>query len=73
MIEQIPDPKPAHKGIAAPPLGPTVYLIVRHDGKMVGCEPTRHDAIGRAAQLHQCDRYDIRPVPIGAIPLIDYQ
>lgn len=73
MIDAIPNPKPAHTGIASPPLGPLVYLIVRHDGKMVGVEPTRHDAVGRLTELHSCDDYDIRPVPIGAIPLTDYQ
>lgn len=73
MISAIPKPKPDHLGIAAPPIGPTVYLIVRHDGKMVGVEPTRHDAVGRIIDLHECDDYDIRPVPIGAIPLRDYK
>lgn len=73
MIDTIPTPKPAHFGIAGPPIGPLVYLIVRHDGKMVGSQPTRHDAVGVRAMLHSCDDYDIRQVPIGAIPLLDYQ
>ena len=68
----VPKPKPAHTGHTGPAIGPTVYLIVRHDGKMVGAEPTRHEAVSEAFELHSCDDYTIEPVPIGAIPLTDY-
>lgn len=71
---KIPDAKPGHTGLGAGPhIGPTMYLIIRHDDVMMGCEPTRHDAIAEKMRFHQCNRYHIEPVPIGAIPLLDYK
>lgn len=58
-----------------PQEGPFVYLVVRHNGTMLGCEPTRHDAIGtltkRVNALHGADGYDVLYVPIQNVPFED--
>jgi hypothetical protein len=70
-IETLPNPKPAHTGVAAPPFGPSVFVVVRHDGKLCAVEPTRHDAVWQVERFHDCDDYELRYVPVGAVPLLD--
>jgi hypothetical protein len=73
MISQeytdVPDPKPAHTGVAAPPFGPDVYLIVRHDDCLVGLESSRHDAAWTIHNYHDANDYHVRKVPVGMVPI----
>lgn len=69
--DRLPEPKPAHTGYRGPPLGPTMYVVVRHDGKIVAVKSTRHDALGIIVQCHEANDFEIVPVPIGLIPLMD--
>lgn len=71
MTDELPQPKPDHTGIAAPPFGPHVYLIVRDDGKMCGIEKSRHDAAWAIWNFHGANEYDVRYVPVGCVPLVD--
>lgn len=71
MTDELPTPKPDHLGIEGPPFGPMVYLIVSHDGKMLGVEPTRHDASWTIKTFHDCNDYEVRYVPVGSVPIKD--
>lgn len=69
---KLPAPKTAHTGPGGPPLGPLVYVLVRHDGAMIAVSPTRHEAAGeKARRLDDVDEYEIVPVPVGAVPIGD--
>lgn len=67
----MPPDKEDHSGVAAVPLGGHVYVLQRHDGKMVGVHPDRHSAVGQAALLHDCNDYEPVRVPVGAVPMDD--
>lgn len=70
-MTDLPAPKPAHVGHGAHPFGDDVWLLARHDGKMLGVYGSRHDAIGRAATLQNWEWYDPIQVPAGAVPMED--
>lgn len=63
--------KPAHDGKHGPPLGQTIWVIERHDGKLIGPFATRHDAVGYEALLHDCDDYELHPIPAGSLRFND--
>jgi hypothetical protein len=69
----LPDPKPGHEqeGVTAPPFGPYVYVVVRHDGAMETVCPTRHEAAWEIERYHDANDYEVRYVPIGAVPISD--
>lgn len=72
-LDELPEPKPGHvdsRNVALP-FGESVYLIVRHDGKMVGVEPTRHDAAWTMEQFHDANEYDLWYGPVGSVPVSD--
>lgn len=71
MSDTVPKPKPDNDGVAAPPFGPKVCLIVRHDGKLVGLEKDRHDAAWTMYNYHDCNDHEIRYVPVGSVPIQD--
>lgn len=47
------------------------YLIQRHDDKSVSLWPTRHEAAGWKAIYHDCNDYEIIPVPVAATLFIE--
>lgn len=67
----LPAPKVNHTGVAGPAIGPYVYVVVGHTGKMVAVEGTRHKALQTRQQLHDCNDYRIEAVPVGAVPMLD--
>lgn len=70
-MPDFPPNKAGHCGVTAGPFGPHVYVLQRHDGKMVGVHPDRHSAVGQAVLLHDCDDYEPVRVPVGDVPIAD--
>jgi len=70
--------KPGHTGVATPPFGPKVWILKRHDDKMLGGPwETRHDAIGarsraiRQGTTSKAEWWEPVKVPIGSIRMED--
>lgn len=61
--------------VAAPPLGPCVYVLERYDGKVYGAWSTRHDAVAARRtyffNVSKEEWFDVRYVPVGSIRLED--
>lgn len=70
---ELPEPKVGHRdaGVTLLPFGPRVYLIVSHAGSLVGVEATRHQAVAACEQLHDCNDYELRYIPVGMVPIRD--
>jgi len=57
--------KPGQTGHRGPPLGPRVWLVVRHDDTMWGPFESRHEAVGFiATRFGPGNVNDFRPVSI---------
>lgn len=63
--------KPGHTGHHGPNLGGIVWLLERHDGKLIGPFGSRHDVVGYEAICHDCDDYEIHAVRAGSVRLDD--
>jgi len=57
--------------VTAGPFGPTVYLIVDHTGTLLDWRASRHEAVGRVAELPAVNDHEILPVPVGSVPIGD--
>lgn len=67
----LPEPKVSHVGVSGPPFGEMVYLVVRHDGKMIDVAPSRHEASWIIEQCHDANDFRVEYVPAGSVPLTD--
>lgn len=69
----LPDPKPGHEMSEADtlPFGETVYVVVRHDGKLITVCEDRHTAVGVIPRLHEADDYRIEAAPAGRVRWAD--
>jgi len=67
---------PGHEQrVAAPPFGPNVYVLERHDGVVYGVWTSRHDAVAaRTTYFRNTAKpewFDVRYVPVGSIRIND--
>jgi len=64
--------KPGHTGYRGPPVGPYVWLVERHDGKLYGPFTTRHEAVGyMAPNWEDSNDYEPKRVPAGSFRFDD--